>query len=133
MGYQEYVYKIDNIKNFSKKRSKIDTFIDKECSECVDYSLVEFKDDFKNIKKGIYVYACGDRYIGIKFLVFLTNEITGGTSYISGIESALDSYYGDNEYDEKLKDLFKEKSTPFARVIYSKEPEQGKQLDRSLF
>lgn len=134
MGYQEYVYKIDNIEKFAKKRKKVDSFIDEECCEVINYCLVEFKYDFKNIEKGMYVYATGDRQFGLKFLNYLDNKITKGSSYVGTIESALDSYHWeDNEYDVKLRELFKEKSTNFARIIYEKQPTKSKQLERSLF
>lgn len=135
MGYQEYVCKIDNISKFVQNKYKADDFIDNKCFGELSYSLVEFKEDFNNnIKKGLYIYVFGERTYGSHFLFFLRNNVIGRSRYAGTIESALDiiPFSGkESEDGERLKQVFKEKSTPFARVVYEKQIKNER--ERSLY
>lgn len=139
MGYQEYICKIDNVEKFVKKRYEVDNFIDNRCFDEVYYDLIEFKEKFNDVEKGLYLYVYGDRYIGESFLGFLKNNIIDGNSYIKTIEEAtgyIPFSGNENNYGDKIIKLFKEKSNSFGRVIYQKEPsskEKGIELERSLF
>lgn len=137
MGYQEYVYKIDNIKNFTRNRKRINDFIDKYFYESVDYCIVDFKKDIEGIKKGIYMYTFGDRNDSRLFLNYLDKELIGISSYVKPIEEALNiESFGDcNTKGDKLITLFNDRSTSFARVVYEKESikQTSTELERSLF
>lgn len=140
MGYQEYIYKLDNdktIKKFVENRKKINDFIDKRFYELVDYCIVDFKEDFQNIDKGIYLYTFGDRAASRIFINYLDREMLGISSYAETIEETLGikPFAGDNGNGEKLIQLFNERSTPFARVVYERESSKDKnsELERSIF
>lgn len=135
MDYHEYLCKVDNIKTFVKKRCEIEEYIDIKCSERIAYHLLEFKEEYNNKEKGLYVYVYGDRNYGNKFIKFLKNNPVGISISPETIDEAnnLTPFSStDILFNGKFSKLLEEKSNSFGRVIYEKPPNSKKRLIEEL-
>lgn len=133
MGYQEYVYKVEKPVKFIKNKKIIDRFIDKDLIDQVDYSFVQFKEKLVNIEPGFYVYVCGDRQFGSRLLGKL-DIVLGKSKYAECIEEAINSYKNDSEIPgNRLRRLFRDKSTDLGRVLKEYEEVKGCEKNQREF
>ena len=123
MGYQEFTYKINNIGLFNEKLEDIKNlmqnyYYNHELNGKVyeDYTnhitLIHFKRNVGNIKKGYQLYITGDRANGKEIILELNTILHQRQGF---------NYIEEMTYSEKqgkiLDDLFEKGKTEYAELI----------------
>lgn len=108
MGYQEYVYKIEDINEALKKKDRI---VKETYRTYASIELVQLYQPVGNLSEGYYLWISGERYSGKVILANLMIHLKGGNygcvedMVFGGFDKAAKDY----DTSQQLRTLFKNK------------------------
>ena len=112
MGYQEYAYKIHDIKKFNEKKEEILKALEMARGQ-IDVELMRFDKELDMIDKGYYLYIIGCRHYGREF-IWKIEDILEQREFIGFIEEMYTSY---TDEENRLSDIFNSGKTDVGEII----------------
>jgi hypothetical protein len=113
MGYQEYVYQINDIEKVKSNKDKIINYLKKKNYGENSVILMRFDKELDDINKGYSFYITGCRHYG-RDLIFRLDEILDYDSNSSPIEEV---YHNFTKEKNRLSDIFKSNKTEYGEVL----------------